>query len=224
MNTKSLIKWNQKTIRDWSEATFGPCHPGQIARRMEKEVQELLELFQKIGDQSVDELIPEQVQELQLECADIAIFLDQIAEDLGADLVAAKNFKMEVNCQRRWAFNEDRQQTRHVTEFREEGSQFIFQLDKWYIYLLDGWQCGEGHKPVGFDTAQQALLWAEAEAQRSGLVRSWPLTAGIPRWVAEASDWEEPAYSFNVLFGRDLYDFQVHSNKLFHPGMARGEG
>lgn len=119
MSTEYTKKWNQQTIKQWGEDTFGPCHPGKIAHRMASEVTELLELFEKVGDTPVDRLTAQTLLDLQLECADIAIFLDQISESLMADLDHVKNYKMEINQKREWAWDPERGETRHVSEVKE---------------------------------------------------------------------------------------------------------
>ncbi len=216
-----LFKWNQKTITQWGQETFGPCHPGSIACRMSHEVSELLEAFEVIGETPVDRLQPATLLKLQLECADIAVMLDQIAEQLMADLTHVKNYKMEINAGRRWGWDEEKQQTRHITEFCEEGSKVNMRLDRWYVLS----EPGGCYWSVGFETAQQALSWIQRPVQCM-IHGHEPKDCGIPRWLPEEKNWDDGTSFFaSVMYGRDLYDFQKASDEQFlHPSGVRRKG
>jgi len=196
---------NQETVTKWGEETFGPCHPGAIARRMAKEVQELLDVFERVGDTPVAELDSQTLTDLQVECGDIAIMLDQVAELLQVELQDVKNFKMSINRGRRWEWNEEKQQTRHVEDFVEEGCGCRLRLDRWYA-LSDS---GTAFSTEGFATAEEALAWIQApeQCEEYGHDPDW---AGIPPWDPEEFNWDDggdSGFGINVVYGRDLYDF-----------------
>ena len=204
----------QETITQWSEETFGPTHPYQIAKRMAKEVKELLDLFVRIGHKwdgekqvpiPVDEIDPELIQQLHMECADIEVMLRQVSELLHLELQDGVNFKMSINRGRRWAFDEGKQETRHVSEFTEEGSGLTMRLDRWYV-LSDSGSC---YYPEGFEDSALALKWIQSSYACTEFGHK-PEDAGIPPWDPGErcwGDYGDGGFSINVMYGRDLYDF-----------------
>lgn len=106
----------QETITRWGEETFGVTHPYHIARRMVSEVNELLEKLVWVKDKPVAEIDQGSLDSIREECADVAIMLDQIAELVQVDLQEVKNYKMSVNRKRRWGYDSELNQIRHIDE------------------------------------------------------------------------------------------------------------
>lgn len=89
--------WTQAEVRSWAISKFGERGPLEIAIRGNKEMSELLSALQ-------NEMPKEDCVE---ECADVLVFLMQISEALGGDLIATFNKKMNVNVGRKWAKAKD---------------------------------------------------------------------------------------------------------------------
>ena len=64
------------------------------------EAAELLEPFQWLTEAQSRELLPGQRQAVAQECADVLLYLVQLASALGIDLVAEAHRKLETNEQR----------------------------------------------------------------------------------------------------------------------------
>ena len=91
------MKWTQEMITNWAESQFGYHEPKPIAIRGNKEMAELLS--------SLENNIP--TEECAEECADVAIFLLQICQRLGYDLLDLVDKKMEINVGRTWTIGSD---------------------------------------------------------------------------------------------------------------------
>lgn len=92
--------WTQKSITEWAEGQFGYNGPLPIAVRGNKEMAELLSALQNWSGHKSAKIAAE-------ECADVAIFLLQISERLGYDLLAEVQRKMDINEKRTWHQLED---------------------------------------------------------------------------------------------------------------------
>ena len=87
------MKWDQTKILDWSTETFGEKSALSIAVRGNKEMSELLSALENsVADK----------KEIAMECADIVIFMMQIAEKMDYDLLALVEMKMDINEERQW--------------------------------------------------------------------------------------------------------------------------
>lgn len=87
----------------WGATTFGPPNAGQVARRMNVEVAELLISLDVLADlpgRGIDR--EEATQHAGEECADVFIMLVQVAAALGVDLGKMAQAKMAVNRKRQW--------------------------------------------------------------------------------------------------------------------------
>lgn len=91
------MMWTQKMIAEWAKSQFGYHGPRPIAIRGNKEMAELLS--------SLENNIP--AEECAEECADVAIFLLQVCERLGFDLLELVDKKMEINIARTWTIGSD---------------------------------------------------------------------------------------------------------------------
>jgi NTP pyrophosphatase (non-canonical NTP hydrolase) len=80
------------SIAAWGEATFGPVRDHAVlVTRARAELDELVEAL--TAGQSAEALA---------EAADIVILLHRLAHELGGDLAAAVDAKMQINRSRQW--------------------------------------------------------------------------------------------------------------------------
>lgn len=93
-----MIKWPQRSILSWARSTFGWHSDQSIAIRGNKEMAELLSAL------SNNVMTP---QEIAMEAADVTIFMMQIAESLGYDLLGLVDAKMDINEKRTWSLLPD---------------------------------------------------------------------------------------------------------------------
>lgn len=209
---------DQSSITQWGLDTFGPTHPAAVAKRMSKEVAELLALFEQVGHEwdgkkqvriPVEKLDPELLQKMHLECADVGIMLLQIAELLQVDINVIIDFKMGINRGRRWAYDPAKEETRHVSDFHDYMSGIRVKIDKYYV-MTDS---GSLVTSEGFDSAEEAFKFAQTTfaCQEYGYKRN---DVGIPKWNPEICNWDNDDHFISVLFGRDLYDYQQNEEKL----------
>jgi len=82
--------------RDW-----GQFHsPKNLSMALIVEAAEMVEHFQWLTEEQSSNLPPEQLVEVELELADIQIYLISLAEKLKLDLVAAVDKKLVLNAQK----------------------------------------------------------------------------------------------------------------------------
>ena len=194
----------QESITLWARETFGDTHPGFIARRAGKELEELIEVFDKTGDCDLLELSPQTLRDIGEECADVIIMVLQVAELCGTDVQEAINRKMAVNRERRWAYDPEKGQVQHVTKFKATLCGLDLQLDRWYLMERGGTWCVF---PAGFETAEAALECAK-HTRAAG---AWgQVDVGVVHFDQKNKKWADgPEYTFVVVRGRDLYDHQT---------------
>lgn len=94
------MKWNQKSIISWSRKTFGWHGALPIAIRGNKEMGELLSSLQNLSG-------AESAKLSAVEAADVTIFMMQVAETLGFDLMELVQEKMDINESRTWKLADD---------------------------------------------------------------------------------------------------------------------
>ena len=94
------MNWSQKQITKWAEEKFGFNGPLPIAIRGNKEMSELLSSLQNIHTKG-------ETRHSAMECADVLIFLFQVTERLGYDLLQLVDEKMEINTKRQWEIGKD---------------------------------------------------------------------------------------------------------------------
>lgn len=94
------MKWTQKNIVSWARKTFGWHSPLPIAIRGNKEMGELLSSLQNLSG-------AESARLCAMEAADVTIFMLQVAENLGFDLMELVDEKMEINERRTWKLADD---------------------------------------------------------------------------------------------------------------------
>lgn len=190
MNTE-----NQASITKWSQECFGDIHPGAIARRMNKEVTELLQVFELVKDLPVADMPYEAVNNLREECADIYIMLSQVAELLDVDLNVIRDWKMGINRKRRWEKTPDGDM-QHVSKFIETGSGIEMDIKKWYV-LSDA---GAAMTKNGFRNPNEAFEFGSKNCTRSEMGQPWFDTD-----VREYPD--GLPYVANIVAAVDLWDF-----------------
>lgn len=74
--------------------------PKNLACALSVEASELLEHFQWLTDAQSQTLAPDKTAEVAAEAADVFLYLLQLCDKLGIDLIAAAQAKMEVNAQK----------------------------------------------------------------------------------------------------------------------------
>lgn len=91
-----------QALRDFAQArAWEPYHsPKNLASALSVEAAELLEHFQWLTEAQSRSLAPEKRAEVGAEMADVFLYLLQLADKLGIDLVDAAQRKMLVNAQK----------------------------------------------------------------------------------------------------------------------------
>ena len=82
--------------RDWEQFHT----PKNLACALSVEASELLEHFQWLTDAQSQALAPDKQQEVAAEAADVFLYLLQLCDTLGIDLIAAAQAKMLVNAEK----------------------------------------------------------------------------------------------------------------------------
>ena len=82
--------------RDWHQFHS----PKNLAAALIVEAGELLEHFQWLSNAESDALDTEQRREVELELADVLIYLVRLADRLGVDLLAAAQRKIAINAEK----------------------------------------------------------------------------------------------------------------------------
>ncbi len=92
--TQALRTFAQE--RDWAQFHT----PKNLACALSVEAAELLEHFQWLTDAQSQALTSEQMQQVGTEAADVLLYLLQLCDKLGIDLVAAAHHKLAANAQK----------------------------------------------------------------------------------------------------------------------------
>ena len=80
------------------ERAWGPFHsPKNLACALSVEAAELLEHFQWLTEDQSRAPEPAQREQIALEAADVLLYLVQLADQLGIDLLAAADRKIDLN-------------------------------------------------------------------------------------------------------------------------------
>ena len=89
-------------LRDFAQAReWEQFHsPKNLAAALSVEAAELLEHFQWLTEAQSRELSPDKTAEVGAEAADVLLYLLQLTDKLGIDLIAAARAKMLVNSQK----------------------------------------------------------------------------------------------------------------------------
>jgi dCTP diphosphatase len=82
--------------RDWEQFHS----PKNLAIALSVEVTEVVEHFQWLTEEQSTNLPPEQRAEVRAEIGDVTIYLVELADKLGIDLVEAAKAKLEVNAKK----------------------------------------------------------------------------------------------------------------------------
>ncbi len=84
-----------------AERGWGPFHsPKNLASALSVEAAELLEHFQWLTEAQSRALPADKTQQVAAEAADVFLYLLQLCDQLGIDLVAASHAKMRVNAEK----------------------------------------------------------------------------------------------------------------------------
>ena len=84
-----------------AEREWGAFHsPKNLAMALTVEAAELLEHFQWLTDEQSRALAPEKVDAVALEVADVFVYLLNLADHLGIDVVEAAHRKMALNARK----------------------------------------------------------------------------------------------------------------------------
>jgi NTP pyrophosphatase (non-canonical NTP hydrolase) len=82
--------------RDWAQYH----NPKNLAMALVGEAAEIVEHFQWLTPEEADRLAPTQHAEVELELADVLIYLVELADRMNVDLLAAAQKKLAINEQR----------------------------------------------------------------------------------------------------------------------------
>lgn len=82
--------------RDWEQF----LSPKNLAMALSVEASELVEHFQWLTEEQSKNLPPEQLKAVGYEAADVLLYLIQLSDKLGIDLIAAANEKIKLNAQK----------------------------------------------------------------------------------------------------------------------------
>lgn len=104
-----------RDARDWSQFH----NPKDMAIAISIEASELLEHFLWKKEAELDDRIEERREEIESEIADIGIYLTELADNLGIDLLAAMDRKISVN-ESKYPADRVKGSSRKYTEYSEE--------------------------------------------------------------------------------------------------------
>ena len=92
----------RETLREFAtERDWGRFHsPKNLVMALSGETGELIEHFQWLTEEASRSLTSEQIAEVELEMADVLLYLVRLADVLGVDLVAAAERKLKLNAER----------------------------------------------------------------------------------------------------------------------------
>ncbi len=82
--------------RDWDQFHS----PKNLAAALAVEAAELLENFQWLTEDQSQQLLPEALNDVSSEVADVLLYLIRISDKLGIDLIAAANAKIVLNAEK----------------------------------------------------------------------------------------------------------------------------
>lgn len=82
--------------RDWEQF----LSPKNLVMALSVEASELVEHFQWLTEEQSKQLSPEACTAVSHECADVLLYLLQLSDKLGIDLIAAANHKIMLNAQK----------------------------------------------------------------------------------------------------------------------------
>ena len=92
--------------------------PKNLAMALSVEVAEIVEIFQWLTQEESKNLRPDVLQKVKEEIGDVKIFLTNLADKLGIDLLAAAMEKIEVN-ERKYPVDKAKGSAKKYTEFEK---------------------------------------------------------------------------------------------------------
>jgi len=101
-------------LRDWNQFHS----PKNLSMALIGEAAELTEHFQWLSEEQSDHLPPEKLKEVELELADIQIYLIRIADRLNVDLLSAVRKKMKIN-EKKYPVEKVKGKNQKYTEYTE---------------------------------------------------------------------------------------------------------
>ena len=102
--------------RDWDQFHS----PKNLSMALIVEAAEMVEHFQWLTEEQSCDLPPEKLAEVELELADIQIYLISLAEKLRLDIIAAADRKLALNAQK-YPADKARGNSKKYTELGESG-------------------------------------------------------------------------------------------------------
>lgn len=101
MSDDSLEHLKEKLRRFAAERDWDQFHsPKNLSMALIAEVAELVEHFQWLTEEQSQNLSPEKIAEIELELADIQVYLVRLADKLHVDLMAAVEKKLDLNAKK----------------------------------------------------------------------------------------------------------------------------
>ena len=117
MSDDSIAEIDARLLRFARERDWEQFHsPKNLAMALAGEVGELLEHFQWLTETQSQQLDSDKRAEVELELADVFIYLVRLAERLDVDLLAAAERKIEIN-ERRYPADRVRGDARRAEEY-----------------------------------------------------------------------------------------------------------
>jgi NTP pyrophosphatase (non-canonical NTP hydrolase) len=92
--------WTQERISQWGRETFGT--PGSALSLVRRASEEMDELYSEAIYHNNEDKAYVEVDKILQEAADVVIILTQMVDNLGGNLQAEINKKMEINVKRTW--------------------------------------------------------------------------------------------------------------------------
>lgn len=100
--SKSTLEQLRENLRQFAaERDWDQFHsPKNLSMALIAEVAELVEHFQWVSEEQSRNLSPEKLAEIELELADVQIYLVRLADKLHLDLMVAVDKKLELNAKK----------------------------------------------------------------------------------------------------------------------------
>lgn len=117
MSEDALNQLKQRLRQFAAERDWDQFHsPKNLSMALIAEAAELVEHFQWLSEDQSKNLSPEKLAEVELEMADIQIYLIRLADKLNVDLLAAANKKIALN-QQKYPAEKVRGSSKKYTEY-----------------------------------------------------------------------------------------------------------
>lgn len=112
----ALLELRDRLRRFAAERDWHQFHaPKNLAIALSVEAAELLEHFQWVGEDASRRLATEEIAPIREELADVLLYLVRLADELGVDLIASAQDKIEANA-RKYPIEKARGTSRKYTD------------------------------------------------------------------------------------------------------------